>query len=270
MGILTLTTDWGTDGAYVGAFKGRILSGDPTMTVVDLSHRVQAFNSHQAAFVVRNAFRMFPPNTVHIIGVGGTHFKGNYVACEYDGHYFLGYDDGIWDLLFDDIATFYKIEIVEEAFEVYSAFAELAFFSDAAIKLANGGQLSDIGEEYQLQRTAPLSLPAIYPNMIRGHFLYFDGYGNAISNISKVEFEETRKGRDFEISLYSKKYSVEKINKYYFETRNGEILAIFGFAGLLEMAIANGNIKNLLNLNIGDELRVIFKDKEIEQQLLFG
>lgn len=261
MSVITLTTDWGTDGAYVGAFKGRVLSGGgSSVTVVDVSHQIEPFNSQQAAFVVRNAYRMFPQGSVHIIGVGGTHFKGVYVACEYEGHYFLGYDDGIWDLLFDDLPQFYRLHVEEEAYEVFSAFAELAFFSDSAVNLAKGGSIESIADAYVLQRTGPMSLPAIYHNMIRGAIIYFDRYGNAISNISKVEFEETRKGRPFEISLYSKKYTVNKINRFYFETTKGEMLAIFGYAGLLEIAIANGNIKKLLNLSMGDELRVIFKD----------
>jgi len=264
MSVITLTTDWGTDGAYVGAFKGRVISrGGSDVNVVDISHQIQPFNTQQAAFVVRNAYRMFPQGTVHVIGVGGTHFKGVYVVCEVDGHFFLGYDDGIWDLLFDEIPEFYKLNVVEEAYEIFSAFAELAFFSDSAVTLSNGGEIGSVGEKYQLQRTGPMSLPAVYKNMIRGQLIYFDRYGNAISNITKAEFEETRKGRPFEVSLYSKKYTVEKINRFYFETRNGEMLAIFGYAGLLEIAIANGNIKDLLSLSMGDELRVVFKDGEL-------
>ncbi|MFQ5334972.1 MAG: SAM hydroxide adenosyltransferase [Flavobacteriales bacterium] len=41
-----------------------------------------------------------------------------------------------------------------------------------------------------------------------------------------------------------------------------DILALFGTAGFLEIAINIGNAKKLLNMNVGDALTVNFYDKK--------
>ena len=69
MAVITLTTDWNKSDYYVGAVKGKILSADASIQIVDISHQVQPFNVMQAAFIVRNCCFSFPSGTVHLIAV---------------------------------------------------------------------------------------------------------------------------------------------------------------------------------------------------------
>ena len=58
----------------------------------------------------------------------------------------------------------------------------------------------------------------------------------------------------------SKHYVLKRINKRYNETEPGDLLAIFNSAGLLEIAIRNGNAAGLLKLNTNSTIRVEFKE----------
>jgi len=49
--IITLTTDFGYDDAYVAVVKGAILSTNPEANIIDISHSIEPQNILQAAFV---------------------------------------------------------------------------------------------------------------------------------------------------------------------------------------------------------------------------
>ena len=69
MSIITLTTDYGNKDHYVGALKGKILSQNKELILVDISHQVDPFNISEATYLLQSAYASFPKGTVHIIGV---------------------------------------------------------------------------------------------------------------------------------------------------------------------------------------------------------
>ena len=66
---ITLTTDYGLRDHYVGALKGTLIRRIPNISMVDIAHEVEKFNSDAAGFVVSNAFHFFPEGSVHFIDV---------------------------------------------------------------------------------------------------------------------------------------------------------------------------------------------------------
>ena len=103
MPIITLTTDWNKDDYYVGAAKGAIYSNCIDATIVDITHQIKPFNIFQAAFILKNSYRFYPSGTVHIIGVKTEIYADQkYIAAEFEGQYFLGTDNGIFSLLFQE------------------------------------------------------------------------------------------------------------------------------------------------------------------------
>jgi S-adenosylmethionine hydrolase len=80
-----------------------------------------------------------------------------------------------------------------------------------------------------------------------------------ITNVSKDLFDKIGKGRTFEILVQSYHYRITKINQTYNETANGELLAIFNSARLLEIAINHGNVADLLNLGLNSNIRIKFQ-----------
>ncbi|MBK8809051.1 MAG: SAM-dependent chlorinase/fluorinase [Bacteroidales bacterium] len=268
MKIITLTTDWGADGTYVGAFKGRLLSLLPELTIVDVSHQITPYDIGQAAFTLRGCYKLFPKGTIHVLGVGGEISRKqptsrNYIAFQKDDYYFIGNDDGIWKLIFEDITEdIYKLPS-NKAINEFAAFPELGIYVDAIQKIYAEKPLSTLGKLHEFQILFNPGRAAIHSSMINGEIIHFDTFGNAITNITKEDFERVGKGRSFEIYIgsYHSNYKIVKINNEYCETISGNLLAIFSYAGFLEIAIANGRAIDLLNVKQNKEVRIKFSDK---------
>lgn len=257
MPIITLISDWKNSDFYVAALKGSILSKCPEAEIVDISHNIQQFSIAQAAFVLKNSFRYFPKGSIHVIAVKAeASAKIPYVIVKIEEHYFIGCDNGIFGLLTElapeEAVAIFPDEKNDAYKSLYSAYAH--FVSE----IKNGRNLNEIGEDHKkLFLQVPL-LPTIDEHVINGSILYIDSFSNAITNISKELFDQVGKKRKFEIFIQSNHYKVNRINKKYSETSQGELLAIFNSENNLEIAINNGNAAELLNLNIGSVVRVKF------------
>ena len=262
MHIITLTSDWNNDDFYVASIKGKLLTKCPGTTIVDISHKVDPYKSAQAAFLVRNSFRNFPPGTIHIIAVNTEPEKGRQLlAARIADHYFICADNGILGMLGESEPS--QVVVLPEA-QVQESTTFIAFdlFADIACSLAEGTPLEKLGsitDEYN--KPAPLK-PTLGEDSIIGSVIYVDTYQNAITNISKVFFERTGRERPFQIFVQSKHYKLESINIRYNETPDGELLAIFNSLGLLEIAIRNGNAAGLLRLTTDSTIRIDFKERE--------
>ncbi|HYX09554.1 MAG TPA: SAM-dependent chlorinase/fluorinase [Bacteroidales bacterium] len=262
MPIITLTTDWNQHDYYVGAIKGSILSLCPDATIIDISHAVQPFNIVQAAFVLRNAFPSFPPDTIHLIGVQSTLGRdGNHLLVKAQNQFFIGSDNGVFGaLLNDEPESIYRLRDNSET-NSWHTFPEISSFVTAACDLMRGKMPEEIGEKHENYKKHTPWRPTIDESVINGGVVYIDSYRNAITNISEDLFSRIRKGRAFEILVQSNHYRITRINKTYQETTPGELLALFNSAGLLEVAINLGNAADLLNLDTNSRIRIKFKDK---------
>ncbi len=257
MPVITLTSDWKNGDYYIGALKGKILAACPAATIVDISHSIQPFSISQAAFVVRNCYRNYPEGTIHIIAVN-TEQSGNkpHVVVKSDNQYFISRDNGIFGLLFVDEpleAIAYPLKS-----ENNTSFSALTVFSHLASGLINGRSMNELGEKHDsLFRQVPM-LPTIDESVINGSIVYIDSYSNAITNITEDVFKRVGKGRKFDIFIQSNHYKIDRLNTKYADSSVGELLALFNSAGLLEVAINNGNAAELLNLAVGSAVRVKF------------
>jgi len=260
MPVITLTSDWGFHDHYVAALKGRILGIDNSLSVVDLNHSIQPFNIAQAAFIIRNSYALFPEGSVHLICVNSESPKGkNCLALKAEGHFFILGDNGLPGLIFDEDQPLQAFAI-EKFGPCLSTFPELELFVPAACHLARSGKIEELGKKIaNPDRQVPLR-PTIDESVITGSVIYIDSYQNAITNISQNLMERIGKTRKFEIFIKSNHYRVNRINLKYSETPIGDLLVIFNSAGLLEVAINNGNASDLLGLSIGSAIRIKFND----------
>jgi len=268
MQLITLISDWNSSDYYIGAIKGRILSSCPTVNIVDVNHQIANYNITQAAFVLKNTYHNFPKGTIHIISINSESGKDKpHVILKYDGHYFIGADNGMFHL-FTEGKSDLIIEIDSE--KENSSFPELHVFARVACDIINESDISKLGKEKKsLFRQLPV-LPAIEESLIIGKVIYIDSYYNVITNVSKDLFEQVRKNRSFDIYVQSKSNRISKINNKYNETSMGELLAIFNSAGYLEIAIRNGKAAQLFNLTTNSSIRIVFNDHKNRKNDLQG
>lgn len=262
MQIITITSDWNEDDYYVASLKGKILSTCPDIRIVDISHRVKTFNTSHAAFLVRNSYGHFPPGTIHIIAVNSEPEEGGQLlAARMDGQYFLCADNGLLGLLGGPEPEL-VIRIGTDARSDAHSFVALSIFTRVACQLAEGVDLASLGDETDIYNKQIPLRPTIEDSTLTGSVIHIDSYQNAITNISREFFDRVGQGRPFRIYVQSKRYVVEKINKGYMESGEGDLLALFNAVGLLEIAIRNGNAAGLLNLTTSSTIRVVFNQEE--------
>ncbi len=258
MAFITLTTDLGLKDHYVSSIKATILTQLPEVHIVDISHEIAKFNIIQAAVVVKNAYREFPPGSTHIIGVlPEERADSPHLAILYDGHYFVGADNGVFSLIFDQVPD--KLIHLNLKLESNNfTFPTKDVFAHAACHLARGGTLEMLGQPVPSLTERIMPKPVGEPNHIRGSVIYVDSYGNVVTNITQQMFKEIGRGRPYSISLRRGTYEISDISQNYFDVEVGERLALFGNNGLLEVAISYGNANQLLGLNIDDMVTIEF------------
>lgn len=278
MSIITLTTDYGLKDHFVGALKGKILSEYSDATIIDLSHHIDPFNTVEASYIISAAYASFPKGTVHLIGVDMELNKENqHIAMQWNDSYFIAADNGILSMLSQKIVP-QKVVSINIHDRLPTDASGLDVFVKVACHLAKGGLLNVIGKEIQnIKEITELKAAASGDNnMLKGHVVYIDHFGNAVTNISKNQFLKVAKGRPYEILMRTKNiktilpnYSAIAIaEKYPIKNYEGEKLAIFNEAGFLEIAIFRsnpskvGSASSLLGLNYSDQVTIEFKNKE--------
>ena len=103
MNIVTLTTDFGTKDYFVSATKAAIFSEVKEVQIFDISHHISPYNVTEAAYVLKNAYKSFPKGTIHLIGVDSELTPENkHLAMLFDGHFFIGADNGIFSLIINE------------------------------------------------------------------------------------------------------------------------------------------------------------------------
>jgi S-adenosyl-L-methionine hydrolase (adenosine-forming) len=270
MAVITLTTDFGLKDHHLAVVKGSILKLLPHIPIVDITHQINAHDIQSASFILKNAFASFPEGSVHIIGINTEPSIENPFTCiKYNGHYFISTDNGIFSLIMDENNAEEIVEIIPENVHQMS-FVSKDVFVPAAAKLLSGKGIEQLGPK-RSGINKLINMQAYSDNTgIRGNVIYVDNYENAITNITRELFEKNNQGKIFEIQLKPSKrysdaygtseYSLNTISHFYNEVPEGEILARFNSSNLLEIAINKGNAGSLLNLKMGEVIRIFFYD----------
>ena len=261
MAIITLITDLGETDSYLASVKGAIYSQLEEVKIVDISNQIKPFNIQQAAYILRNCFKDFPAETIHIISVDDElSIKNEHLAVKADGHYFIGADNGFFSLLFNEMKPEKIVRLNISLTTNCMTFAVKNIFVPAACHIARGGTMEIIGANIDDFEVKKMELkPVLQKDIIRGAVVHIDSYGNAITNISKNEFEKVQKGRSFTILFGREDEMITKLSKKYKDVTNAEKLALFGENNQLQIAINKGRASQLLGLKLHEIIRIEFK-----------
>lgn len=268
-GIVTLISDMGTKDYFLASIKGSILSDFQDAKVVDITHEVDPFDISQAAFILKNCYFDFPKGTVHIIGINPElGAETNHVLVKHNGHYFIGADNGIYSLLFDEIPQdIFELNIEQGTDDL--TFPMRDVFVKAACHLLRGGTPELIAKRQNTLKQVLSYQPIINDDSIRGTVIYIDSYGNIITNITLDKFKSVGKTRPFTIFFRSVEYSIDTISKAYNEVPEGEKLAIFTTSGYLQVSInkgvdkSGGGANKLFGIKLSDTVVVEFSNQFI-------
>lgn len=257
MAIVTLLSDAGESDHYVAAIKARILSTNPGLTLVDISHHIEACNIAHGAYVLKSVFRDFPKGTVHLTAVHSTgDGESPFVALQLEDHYFVGIDNGLLGLI-SDKAHQNLIEL-NSINSISSTFPERDILAPAAARLASGVTITSLGKPLDDFRKLVNRSVKATKRQILGHVIRVDRYGNLITNIQKTDFDILSKDKLYTVQFGGEKF--RRLHTAYHQAEQGDCFLLFNSAGLLEIGIYKGNASELLGLGYDSPVNVLFEE----------
>jgi len=246
--VITITTDFGIKDAYVGVMKGVILSINPYAQLVDITHEIEPGNILEAAFLLKDAYEYFPKATVHLVvvdpGVGG---KRRPIAIKAGKFFFVGPDNGLFWPIISDNKDILIVHLTNRKYfleDISSTFHGRDIFAPVAAYISKGVHLLDMGVSINDPVRLEIKRPMLLKNQIVGSVIRVDRFGNLITNISEKDIIECF-GRlsGLEVEIGGRK--IREISKTYSDVPRGQLLALIGSSGFLEISVNRGSAYEL-------------------------
>lgn len=273
--IITLTTDFGFQDAYVASIKGVILDVNPEAKIVDICHTIKPQSVSQAAFVLSTAYKYFPKKTIHLVVVDpgvGTERRAiilrTPLAC------FVAPDNGVLSYviqqsLIEPVArkgslsikgglkpggNLEVVQITNPRFwrsPISPTFHGRDIFAPVAAALSLGFPPIEFGEPVTSVEMLPIPRPAGRPDgSLVGHIIHIDSFGNLISDIESGDLPPAEQIAALEIC----NRLISGLSHTYAE--GSGLVALVGSSGYLEISLKGGSAASLLDAKVGDEVRL--------------
>lgn len=253
--LVTLTTDFGTRDPYVAAMKGIIASLCPHCAILDLTHDIGPQDVMEAAMFVAESCRFFPQDTFHVVVVDpGVGSSRRAVAVRAGGQTFVCPDNGVLTCFLDEHPSDEAYEIVERRFmrDVISrTFHGRDIFAPVAAHLARGVPMSQLGPPVKDLVRLDMARVRHEVGRIIGAVVKVDRFGNLITNLSAGDVPSRRRLR-----VRVGTVVLNGLKQTYADVEPGALLALFGSANRLEIAVHGGHAAHRLGLDVGAEVEV--------------
>jgi S-adenosylmethionine hydrolase len=252
---IALLTDFGTDDFFVGAMKGVILSINPRASIVDITHNVKPQDIRSAAFLLSSCRRDFPVGTIFVSVVDpGVGSSRRAIAAAAEGKVFVAPDNGLLSFILNDQHRDARVfELRDERFfnhPVSRTFHGRDIFAPVAAHLSNGVPIEEFGPAVTdfvcFETAGPKALDTENRD---GEVIHIDRFGNVITNLTQSDLPS-----GFSIDVNGR--HVDRLAEYYSNEREGELFAIFGSTGFLEISVNRGSAAELLGAVVGDRIAV--------------
>lgn len=259
--VIALLTDFGLDDNYVGIMKGTILSINPNVEIVDITHSIEPGNIRQGAFILMTSVKYFPEDTIFVAVVDpGVGSNRNALCAKAGKFYFVAPDNGILTYTLQNYKNLkihfftnekYQLENPSKTFHGRDIFAPLSAY------LAMNIEISELGEETKFSKIVQLpSLKCYYDSFgnLIGEVVHIDRFGNIITSLSSnalgINMHNILK-QDLKWKFEIGHTKIKNISMTYSDVEEGEFLAYIGSSGFLEFGIRNGNAAKKIGAYIG-------------------
>ena len=281
--VITLTSDFGTQDGYVAAIKGVILGILPEATLIDISHDLPVHDIPHAAFVLGSACRYFPQEAVHVAVVDpGVGTARRALLLVTPGGRFIAPDNGLLSYVLmaygasagagpgagaapeSGGTSAMKTGAVEVPAgvgayvldrggywrrPVSDTFQGRDIFAPAAAHLAAGVAAEELGTPTDTVACLELPQPVREDDVVWGHIIHIDRFGNLVSNIKGDEVA----GQGVAIEIQG--IAIQGLSRSYAAAQG--LLTIVGSHGYLEVALTEGSAAQHLGARVGTSVKVM-------------
>jgi S-adenosylmethionine hydrolase len=202
-------------------------------------------------------YRFFPKRTVHLAvidpGVGSTREA---IALRTADYFFVGPDNGVlsWALRAEKIKAIHSLK--NESYflsPVSRTFHGRDIFASVAAHLSCGVPIGEFGPAQKDFVRLPWPATRLLRGGAEGEILYFDRFGNAITNLDTVSIGSLDQNR-IEVSVKGKRLC--SVCGSYDAVAPGKPLAVIGSSGFLEIAVNGDNAAKRLRLRVGEAVKL--------------
>ncbi len=264
--IITLLTDFGTTDSYVAQMKGVLLThlrhharAAAAGGIVDISHNIPPQNIREGARVLREVALWYPPGTVHVVVVDpgvGTHRR--IVAVEIEQRRFVLPDNGLLTGLLIDfpVERAYCVENTELCLpQISRSFHGRDMMAPVAAFLAIGGELAEVGPAAGALQQITWPQPRREGDAIVAEVLAVDHFGNVLTNVRQQVDPRLSVGATLSVDIAGRRRELHLLESYG-HAPPGQLVAIFGSQGYLELAEVNGSAASRLVVSVGAPLEI--------------
>ena len=274
--IIVLTTDFGAGSPAVGVMKGVILTINPRVDVVDLTHQIDPQNVLQGARILGGSHRFFPQQAIHVAVVDpgvGTNRQALLLTTPHGR--FVGPDNG----LLSGVIERYLPQLPSASGPVplpqgcsARALTQPKYwldpvsntchgrdvFSPVAAHLSLGVADHEMGPLIERLEFLAAPQPTIknfgessgQGNEIRGEVVYTDHFGNLVTNITAEDL-----GQAGVVTVEIKGRKIPGLSKTFHgdgPDAGAKLIALISSSGYLEIAVTDGSAAQYLSAGAGD------------------
>lgn len=259
--MISLMTDFGEGSPYVAQMKGVMWSLHRSAVVVDVTHAIRPQSIREGAIIWSDTTPFFPPGSIHVAVVDpGVGTDRPIVAARIGASYFVAPDNGLFDQVLMragnehvtavrlDQATFWRPT-------VSATFHGRDIMAPVAAHLASGVSLDRLGSPHRLLVRQSWPAVARSEGAVEGEVVWIDSFGNLVTNIRETELAHAFGSvSDAIVSLGGRR--IGRLRRAYADAAGGDVVALIGSSGRLEIAVVNGSAAERLEAGEGMPVRV--------------
>lgn len=248
---MTLTSDFGMRDFYVASVKAALIRhAPPDVRLIDVTHEVPRHDILGGAITLERAIDAFLPGTVHLAvvdpGVGTArrilvvHVNRQRVVCP---------DNGLITWAWRRLGPSNAFELIWRPKSSSNTFHGRDIMAPAAGMLAAGMPLESIARP--IDNPILLDIAPVPPDSTTARIIHVDAFGNATTNLDYATLRAMG-DRTFRVAGRN----LGALRRTYQDVAPGEPLALIGSSGLLEIAVRDGAVEEILGVRVGDPVEI--------------
>jgi len=259
---ISITTDFGSS---VGSMRGVIWNIAPDAMISDIYSQIPPQDVNFAAWYIDHEVWYFPPGSIHIVVVDpGVGTSRRPIVAQIGAHYFVGPDNGVFSKLYQKAKkNGWPVRIFHTNKPKYwwklesNIFHGRDIFSPVAAHLAAGVPIEELGEEIRDEVRIPVPEAVFHETGADGEvILVYEYLGNITTNIHRTDLPANFDSKKARLKIGER--TITGILETFGEAETGELIALYGSAGYVIVAVANGNAYKLLKPRVGDKVQLIY------------
>jgi len=246
---IALLSDFGWSDGYVGALKGAVLAVCPQGRLIDLTHEIPPGDVVSGSRALARAFETFPPGTVFLSVVDpGVGSARRALAAEIDGRFHVAPDNGLLSGVLELARQIRAVSLERREHwrtpDPSPVFHGRDLFAPVAGFLARGGALAALGPELdpglliRFERPQPRCVGDAW----HGEVVSVDRFGNLATNLP------ARPGARGRVEVAGQRL---ELRQHYAQVAAGDLLALIGSDGCIEIAQCGGRANERLGAIAG-------------------